>query len=146
MPKRATSPRLVDTATKCRATAASPSAPTSQARAEAAFCMVSWVVKVLLAMTNRVVRGCSVASTVARSARVEVGDVMHAQLGVAKSHQRLGGHARAEVGAADADVDDVADRFAGGAAPVAAVDSGDEALHLRQFVMAPPASRPGRHA
>jgi hypothetical protein len=30
--------------------------------------MVSWVVKVLLAMTNSVVRGCSAESVVARSA------------------------------------------------------------------------------
>jgi len=66
MPKRATSVRLVDTATKCRRTAASPRACTSQWRAEAAFCMVSWVVNVLLAMTNRVVRGARLARVVAR--------------------------------------------------------------------------------
>jgi hypothetical protein len=46
----------------------SPSACTSQARAEAAFCMVSWVVKVLLAMMNSVVRGCRRQQQVARSA------------------------------------------------------------------------------
>jgi hypothetical protein len=41
--------------------------------------------------------------------------------------------ARAEVGAADADIDDVADRLAGGAAPVAAVNLADEALHFCEF-------------
>jgi hypothetical protein len=64
---------------------------------------------------------------------VEVGDVMGADLGVAVSGQRLGRHARAEVGAADADVHDVGDRLAGGAAPVAAVDLGAEAAHLFQL-------------
>ena len=43
--------------------------------------------------------------------------------------QRLVGHHRAEVGAADADVDDVADRLAGVAGPRAAADALGEVGH-----------------
>jgi hypothetical protein len=59
IPKRATSAAFVETATKCLATASSPRAPVSQARAEAALVIVSWVVKVLEATTNRVRAGSS---------------------------------------------------------------------------------------
>ena len=58
MPKAATRSALVETATKWSATAAvSPRAATSQSRALWALVMVSWVVKVLEATTNRVVAG-----------------------------------------------------------------------------------------
>ncbi len=59
MPKRATSAAFVDSATKCRATAASspPRPSSSQRRAVCAFVIVSWVVNVLDATTNRVSAG-----------------------------------------------------------------------------------------
>ena len=44
--------------------------------------------------------------------------------------QRLVGHHRSEVGAADADVDDVADALAGVALPFAAADAVGEGRHL----------------
>ncbi len=59
MPKSATFSALVDSATKCRATAfSSPPRPSSsQVRAEVALVTVSMVVKVFEAMTNRVSAG-----------------------------------------------------------------------------------------
>ena len=61
MPNSATALALVDTATKCLATAsspaASPSPASSQSRAAAALVSVSRVVNVLELTTNRVVAG-----------------------------------------------------------------------------------------
>ena len=61
MPNSATPLALVDTATKCLATAsspaASPSPASSQSRAAAALVSVSSVVNVLELMTNSVVSG-----------------------------------------------------------------------------------------
>ncbi len=59
MPNAVTSSVLVDSATKCLATAPSPSASTSQARADLALVSVSWVVNVFEATMNRVVSGSS---------------------------------------------------------------------------------------
>ncbi len=62
MPKAATFSSAVETAAKCCATASSPSARTSQARAERALVMVSRVVKVFEATRNSVVFGSSPCS------------------------------------------------------------------------------------
>ncbi len=59
---------FVDTATKCFATASSPSASTSQVRAECAFVSVSSVVNVFDETTNSVSAGSSRAASDARSA------------------------------------------------------------------------------
>ena len=68
IPKSRTRSSLVDTATKCRATArSSPSRETSQARAERALVSVSCVVKVLDSMTKSVVSGSTRARVSARS-------------------------------------------------------------------------------
>ena len=63
MPNAATALALVETATKCRATAASspPMRFTSHSRAEFALVIVSWVVKVLEATMNSVRSGSSLA-------------------------------------------------------------------------------------
>jgi len=63
MPNFATSFALVETATKCLGTAASPAFSTSQARADFAFAMVSCVVKVFEA---------TMKSTVSASTRFSV--------------------------------------------------------------------------
>ncbi len=57
MPKSRTRCSLVETATTCRATASSPSAPTIQSRIVCAFVIVSSVVNVLEATTTRVLSG-----------------------------------------------------------------------------------------
>ena len=61
---------------------------------------------------------------------VDVGDEAEGQVALAVVLQRLVGHDRAEVGAADADVDDVADALAGVALPLAAADAVGEGGHL----------------
>ena len=61
---------------------------------------------------------------------VDVGDEAERQVAIAVELERLVGHHRAEVGAADADVDDVADALAGVALPVAAADAVGEGRHL----------------
>ena len=67
MPNFATSAALVESATKCLATAASlPSLPTSHSRAESALVIVSWVVKVLEATMKSV---CSALTSRSVSAR-----------------------------------------------------------------------------
>ncbi len=58
---------------------------------------------------------------------------MHAQMRHAVGSQRLGRHARTEIGAADADIDDVGNRFPGGTAPFARVDGIAEAAHLVEY-------------
>ena len=68
MPNAATSSSFVETATKCLATASSPSASTSQARAVRAFVSVSIVVNVLEDTTNSVSAGSRPASAPAMSA------------------------------------------------------------------------------
>ena len=55
---------------------------------------------------------------------------MDAQMGYMVGGERLRGHARAEIGATDADIDDVADRLTAGTAPAAGMDGVAEAAHL----------------
>ena len=68
MPNSSTSFLLVDTATKCLATASSPRASVSQRRAAVALVSVSSVVKVLEATMKSVVAGSSPSSLATRSA------------------------------------------------------------------------------
>ena len=64
--------------------------------------------------------GVEIAHRLDEIGAVDVGDEAERQVALAVVAQRLVGHHRAEVGAADADVDDVADALAGVAGPVAA--------------------------
>ena len=68
MPNSATFSALVETATKCWATAPSPSSATSHARAVRALVSVSMVVNVLEATTKSVDAGSRSASVPAMSA------------------------------------------------------------------------------
>ena len=68
MPNSPTRRALVDTATKCRDTASSPSASVSQRRAAVALVSVSSVEKVLDAMMKSVVAGSSPSNFASRSA------------------------------------------------------------------------------
>ena len=61
---------------------------------------------------------------------VDVGDEAERQVAVAVMPQRFVGHDGAEVGAADADVDDVADALAGVALPFAAANAVAKGGHL----------------
>ncbi len=63
---------------------------------------------------------------------VDVGDEAEGHASLAVMLQRLVGHDRTKVGAADADVDHIADPLAGMAFPVAAADAVGEVCHLVQ--------------
>ena len=67
-------------------------------------------------------RRIEVAGRLGEVGAVDVGDEAEGHVAAAVVAQRLVGHHRAEVGAADADVDDVADRLAGVALPLARAD------------------------
>ncbi len=111
MPNFVTSFSLVERATKCLATCLlSPAVFRNQSRADVALVSVSCVVKVLEATMNRVVSGLSFLQRLGDVRAVDVGDEVDVQTGLAVGLERLGGHDRPEVGAADADVDDVGDR------------------------------------
>ena len=73
--------------------------------------------------------GVEVAGRLDEVGAVDVGDEAEGHLAPAEVAQRLVGHHRAEVGAADPDVDDVADRPAGVADPLAAAHPLAEVAH-----------------
>src|SRR5271165_3610753 len=64
---------------------------------------------------------------------VDIGDKAKRHVALTVIAQRLIGHDRSEIGAADADVDDVANALAGMALPLAAPDAIAESRHLVQY-------------
>ena len=86
----------------------SPSAASIQSRAVRALVIVSSVVNVFDETMNSVCGRVEVAGGLGEVGAVDVGDEAEGQVAVAVVPQRLVGHHRAEVRAADADVDDVA--------------------------------------
>ena len=139
-----TSLAFVDTATKCRATAASsPSSLTTQFRAEVALVIVSSVLNVLDEMMNSVSSAAEIPGRLHEVGGVHVGDEPEGHVPVGVVAERLVGHHRAEVGAADADVDHVADPLAGVAGPRSRTHPVGEVghpvehlVHLRHDVLA----------
>ena len=122
MPNFSTSLALVETATKCLATAFSIASSALSAQ-----CAGGVGVGHRLQRGERLGRddeqrlgGVEVAHGLGEVGAVDVGDEAERQIAVAVVLERLVGHHRAEVGAADADVDDVADALAGVALPLAA--------------------------
>jgi hypothetical protein len=67
--------------------------------------------------------------------RIHVGNKAKSQRPVAVIPQRFISHYRSEIGAANPDVDNVADRFAGISLPFAAPDTVGEARHLVEHGM-----------
>ena len=134
MPNSATFSAFVDSATKCLATAVSPvppaSASSSQLRADVALVTVSMVVKVLEATMNSVSAGSRSRTASCRSAPSTFDTKRNVSRAVGVGAQDLVRHRGAEVGAADADVDDVADRLAGVPGPLARAHPVGEAGHL----------------
>ena len=130
MPNFVTSAALVDTATKCFATAASsPSFASAHARAEWALVMVSSVVNVFEATMNSVVCGIEIAGRFLEVGTVDVRDesVLHRPVGGGGEGRDR--HARTEVAPADPDVDDGFDAAAGVARPLAAPHAVGERCH-----------------
>jgi hypothetical protein len=84
----------------------------SQSRArQFALVSVSWVVNVLLGDDEQRALGIDLLADLGDVRAVDVGDEVHVHAGASSRAQRLGDHHRAEVGAADADVDHVGDRL-----------------------------------
>ena len=136
MPNFATPSALVDTATKCFATAASlPSCATSESRAAFALVIVSSVVNVFDETMNSVSRRVEAARGLGQVGGVDVRDEAQVEVALAVVAQRLVRHHRAEVGAADADVDHVADALAGVAAPRAVAHPVGERGHAVEHVV-----------
>ena len=126
---------FVLTATKCRATAASPSASTSQARAV-------WAFDERLHRRERLRRhdeqrrgGVEPGELAGDVGPVDVGHEAGGELGVAERIERPVRHRRPEVAAADADVDDRADAPAGRTGPVAVADAIAELAHPGQHLV-----------
>ena len=109
----------VDTPTKCGADvgARRQRRPRATPRARRALASVSCVVKVFDTTTNRVVARVEPASARSRcsGSTLETKRTPGTVAGAPARAQRVADQARPEVGAADADVHDVADRRAGGA-------------------------------
>ena len=126
MPKAATLSSFVETAAKCFATAASPSAATSRARALAALAIVSCVVKVLDDTMKSVRARSRSAERVGEIGAVDIGDEMRARAAVREWRQRARRHSGAEIGTADADVHDVGEGLARRALHVAAANGAGE--------------------
>ena len=115
MPNAATSSALVETATKWLATAASsPPRPRQHPFARGAGVGHRLQGREGLRGDDEQRLGrVEVAGRLGEVGAVDVGDEAERQVAAAVVAQRLVGHHRPEVGAADADVDDVADRPAG---------------------------------
>ena len=104
---------------------------TSQARAARALARVSTVVKVLEMTTTSVLPGREVGQYGVELGRVDVGDEVDAYAGVVRAGGRSD-HAWAEVGATDADHDDVGDAVSGDASDGAPeVTASTKSLTLR---------------
>ena len=123
---------LVETAAKCRAGAPSPSRSTIHWRASFALVSVSSVVNVFEHTTNSVRAGSAFSSTSPSCTPSMFETQCRRRLRLRILRERLGRHHDAEVRAADADVDDVRERLAGGAVNAPAVHAFDEVAHLRQ--------------
>ncbi len=107
-----------------------PGPASDQARAVWALVIVSSVVKVFEETMNSVSAGSRSRVASAKSVPSTLETKRNVMLAVAVVLERLVGHHRPEVGAADADVDDVADALAGVALPRAAADAVGEVGHL----------------
>ena len=95
-----------------------------------ALVIVSWVVKVFEETMNRVRAGSRPRSVSRDVGAVDVGDEMGAQVRRREGQKRPRRHRRAEIRAADADIDDVGHRLAERAAQAALAHVGGEGEHL----------------
>ena len=112
-----------------RRACSSPSAASSQSRAVRALVIVSSVVKVLDETMNSVSAGSRSRVASAKSVPSTLETKRNVRSRSAVVPQRLVGHHRPEIGAADPDVDDVPDALAGVAVPRAAAHAVGEGGH-----------------
>ena len=132
MPNSDTFAALVETATKCRATAFDvaaerPQRPVARGRGVGHRLQRR---EGLRRDDEQRLRRIEVVGRFHEVGAVDVGDEPEGHRPVAVVLERLVGHHRPEVGTADADVDDVADALAGVALPCAAAHAVGEVGHL----------------
>ena len=132
IPNLVTSAALVETATKCLAMDfSSPPSPLSvQSRAVCALVIVSSVVKVFEETIQRVSDGSMSRTASAKSVPSTLETKRNVMCAVAVAFERFVSHHRTEVGAADANINDVADAFAGVAFPFPAAHAVAEGGHF----------------
>ena len=137
IPNSATRSAFVETATKCLAIAdSSPSSAERPIRAPTvALVSVSSVPKVFEETMKSVSSAARSRVASGEVGGVDIGDEAEGQVPVGVVPQRLVCHHRAEVGAADADIDDVADRLAGMALPLTRADPLGEVGHPVEDLM-----------
>ena len=136
MPNSAQAATLLETATKWRARSASaPAWARNQSRAVRALVRVSIVVKVLEITTKSVVAGREAGQRGRQIGAVDIGDEMQARPAAGIGRERQRRHLRPQIGAADADADDVGDPAAVVAGPLAAPHRRDEFLQPAQHVV-----------
>ena len=136
MPNLLTASALVETATKCLATAASsPSAASDQSRAELRVGHRLQGGERLGRDDEQRLRRVEIVGLLGEVGAVHVGDEPEGQVPLAVVLERLVGHHRAEVAAADADVDDVADRLAGVPGPLPRADPVGERAHPAEHLV-----------
>ena len=125
MPNFATSLALVEMATKCLATADFIAAESLQRPVARGVGVGHGLERGegLGGDEEEGLVGVEVADGFDEVGAIDVGDEAEGEVALAVVLQRLVGHDRAEVGAADADVDDVADALAGVSLPLAAADA-----------------------
>ena len=88
--------------------------------AERALVRVSSVVNVLEETTNSVSAGIKVAGIFHKLVAIHIGDEAASNVTITVVFQRIVGHERAEVGAANTDIDDIANTLASISLPLAA--------------------------
>ena len=137
MPNADTFSALVETATKCLATAdASPPSPLSnQSRARFGVGHGLQRGEGLGRHDEQCFRRVEVARRLDEINAIHVRDETECHVALAVMFERLVGHHRAEVGTADADVDDVLDAFAGVAFPLRRCGRVREIRHLVEHGM-----------
>ena len=137
MPKSATFSAFVETATKCLATAsASPPRPAKQPRACAMrVCHRLQGSEGLGGDDEQRFRRIQIARRLDEISSVDVGHEPERHGPIAVVLERLIGHYRAEVGAADTDIHHVADALPGVALPLAAANALGKIGHLVQHGM-----------
>ena len=112
----------------------------SHVRAVPALVIVSWVVKVFDATMKRVVSGSRLLERLGDVRAVDVGDeVRRAGRARRRASAPRSTITGPEVGAADADVDDVGDRLAGVAGHAPLADRVGELAHVLEDARSPPA-------
>ena len=122
----------MEAATKWYCTATSSSSSTIHWRAAFALLIVSCVVNVLEQITNNVVSASSSRFKIGQLRAIDIRHAVETHAVLPVGSQCAACHHRAEIGTANADVDDIGQAFSRAALDLAALHALDERLHPRQ--------------